>query len=456
MNRFAKIYDLTEGGVWRTMLFYAAPIFFGTLFQSFYTTADAVIVGRFGGKEALAAIESVFTLTRLPVNFFMGIAAGATVLLSRYYGAKKFRDVSDASHAAIWFALVGGTALEILGCAVSPYAIRAVRVPVEISGEAQRYLLIYYAGMAATLVFNVGAGILRSLGNSRQPFVYLAAANFLNVGLDLVFVAGLRLGVVGAALATAISQVFCSCAVMRALMRSDLPCRIALNRLRFDRARLAEIFRLGLPIGVQSALNPISNTVIQTGINAFGVNSIAAWAVCGKLDFLVWSISDAFATAVSTFVAQNIGAKKFGRVKSSIAAGLSMSVIPVAAIGAILYRWGAPLASALVRDQDVIELTALILRFIAPFYAVFVFCDVLPGAIRGMGDTLRPMFVSLFGICLFRVLWILAALPLRPTLLTALACYPLSWALTAVVYAGLLGFGIRMKKPGWESDSARF
>ena len=447
MGRFAKQYDLTAGTVWRTMLFYAAPIFFGTLFQSFYTTADAVIVGRFGGKEALAAIESVFTLTRLPVNFFMGIATGATVLLSRYYGAKQYRDVSEASHAAMWFALAGGTALAILGCALSPAAIRAVQVPSEISGAAQRYLLIYYAGMAASLVFNVGAGIFRALGNSRQPFIYLAAANFLNVGLDLIFVAGLRLGVVGAAAATAISQLFCACAVIRTLTRTELPCRIALNRLRFDRARLAEIFKLGLPIGVQSALNPVSNTVVQTGINAFGVNSIAAWAVCGKLDFLVWSISDAFATAVSTFVAQNIGAKKIGRVKSAIAAGLVMAVLPVAAIGAILYRWGTPLAATLVQDWDVVALTGIILRYIAPFYVVFVFCDVLPGAIRGMGDTFRPMLVSLFGICLFRVVWILIALPVRPTLLTALTCYPLSWAITAAVYAGLLVFRLREAKP---------
>lgn len=438
------------------MLLYAAPIFFGTLFQSFYTTADAVIVGRFGGKEALAAIESVFTLTRLPVNFFMGIATGATVILSRSFGAKRYDDVSAASHAAMWFALFGGTFLAILGCAVSPFAIRMVRVPAAIQDAAQRYLLIYYAGMAASLVFNVGAGILRSLGNSRQPFVYLAAANLINVLLDLILVAALRLGVVGAAAGTAISQVLCAAAVILAIVRSELPCRITLSRLRFDRVRLMEIFKLGLPIGVQSALNPISNTIVQTGINGFGVNSIAAWAVCGKLDFLVWSISDAFATAVSTFVAQNMGAKKDQRVRSSIVAGLCMGVIPVAAISVILYHWGAPLAAVLVQDREVVELTALVLRFIAPFYVIFVVCDVLPGAIRGMGDTLRPMIVGLFGICLFRILWILIALPLRPTLLTALACYPLSWTITALVYAGLAGYRLRLKKPGRSDDPLRY
>lgn len=202
MNASLRKTDLTDGVVWVRMLKYAAPIFSGTLFQSFYTTADAMIVGRYGGKAALAAIESVFTLTRLPVNLFMGIATGATILLSQSYGAKKYREVSEANHTAILFAALGGIVLAILGCVLAPVSIRCVQVPAAIAGDARRYLLIYYAGIAASLVFNVASGILRALGNSRQPFLYLVAANFLNVGLDLLFVAALRLGVVGAAIAT--------------------------------------------------------------------------------------------------------------------------------------------------------------------------------------------------------------------------------------------------------------
>ena len=437
MNAPARKTDLTDGVVWVKMLKYAAPIFSGTLFQSFYTTADAMIVGRYGGKAALAAIESVFTLTRLPANLFMGIATGATILLSQSYGAKKYREVSDASHTAILFAVLGGIVLAILGCVMAPVSIRWVQVPAAIAGDARRYLLVYYAGIAASLVFNVASGILRALGNSRQPFLYLVAANFLNVGLDLLFVAALRLGVVGAAIATVLSQLVCAVLLLMELTRTELPCRIALNRLRFHRSQIASIFRLGLPIGIQSALYPISNTVVQTGINVFGVNSIAARGISGKLDFLIWTISDAFGIAVSTFVAQNVGAEKFGRARSATRAGLGMACLLILTISAVLYLWGEPLATFLVDDLDVIELTGRILRFISPLYVAYVFCDVLAGAIRGQGDTVLPMMVSLLGICLFRVLWIFFVAPIRPTLMTALACYPISWVVTGLMFIGL-------------------
>lgn len=436
MNAPARKTDLTDGVVWVKMLKYAAPIFSGTLFQSFYTTADAMIVGRYGGKAALAAIESVFTLTRLPVNLFMGIATGATILLSQSYGAKKYREVSDASHTAILFAVLGGIVLAILGCVMAPVSIRWVQVPAAIAGDARRYLLVYYAGIAASLVFNVASGILRALGNSRQPFLYLVAANFLNVGLDLLFVAALRLGVVGAAIATVLSQLVCAVLLLMELTRTELPCRIALNRLRFHRSQITSIFRLGLPIGIQSALYPISNTVVQTGINVFGVNSIAAWGISGKLDFLVWTISDAFGISVSTFVAQNVGAEKFGRARSATRAGLGMACLLILTISAVLYLWGEPLAVFLVDDLDVIKLTGRILRFISPLYVAYVFCDVLAGAIRGQGDTVLPMMVSLLGICLFRVLWIFFVAPIRPTLMMALACYPISWVVTALMLIG--------------------
>ena len=252
----------------------------------------------------------------------------------------------------------------------------------------------------------------------------------------LLFVTALRLGVVGAAIATVLSQLVCAVLLLMELTRTELPCRIALNRLRFHRSQITSIFRLGLPIGIQSALYPISNTVVQTGINVFGVNSIAAWGISGKLDFLVWTISDAFGISVSTFVAQNVGAEKFGRARSATRAGLGMACLLILTISAVLYLWGEPLAVFLVDDLDVIELTGWILRFISPLYVAYVFCDVLAGAIRGQGDTVLPMMVSLLGICLFRVLWIFFVAPIRPTLMTALACYPISWVVTALMLIG--------------------
>lgn len=434
MEIISKKYNLTEGIVWKIMLQFAMPIFLGTLFQSLYTTADAIIIGKFAGKGALAAIESVYTLTKLPINFFTGLASGATIIISQYYGAKKNKEVSNASHNAILFAFIGGGILSIIGCIISPIAIKIIHVPNEILNDAQWYIIIYFAGMSVSMLYNVGSGILRALGNSKLPFYFLIVANLLNIILDLVFVVFFHLGVVGVAIATVLSECLSAILVILSLTRTNLSCKIYLKKLRFYKIHILEIFKLGLPIGIQSLLYPLSNTIVQTSINMFGVNSIAAWAVCGKLDFLIWSISDAFCISVSTFVAQNYGAQKYQRTKKGVRVGLIMSIILIGIISFILYFWSNFFAKFLVNDKEVIEITSQIMHFIAPLYIVYVFCDILPGAIRGIGDTFRPMLITLLGTCISRVLWIFLVVSLHPTLITVLACYPVSWGITAFTF----------------------
>lgn len=427
-------YNLTDGKVWKIMLQFAMPIFLGTLFQSLYTTADAIIIGRFAGKEALAAIESVFTLTKMPINFFSGLASGATIIISQYYGAKKNKEVSDASHNAMLFAFVGGAVLTVIGCILSPFAIKTIRVPNEIANDAQWYILIYFSGIVVSMLYNVGAGILRALGNSKTPFYFLIAANFFNVILDLIFVVFLQLGVVGAAIATVLSQCLSAVLVIVSLTKTKLPCKISFKNLRFHKIHVLEIFKLGLPIGIQSALYPLSNTIVQTSINDIGVDSIAAWAVCGKLDFLIWAISDAFCVSVSTFVAQNYGAQKYERARKGVRVGLIMALTSIAVVSCILYFCSGVFAQFLIDDENVILITSQIIHFIAPLYLIYVFCDVLPGAIRGIGDTFRSMLITLLGTCVSRVLWVLFIVPLNPTLITVLSCYPVSWGITAFIY----------------------
>lgn len=427
-------YNLIEGKVWKIMLQFAMPIFLGTLFQSIYTTTDAIIIGKFAGKEALASIESVFTLTKMPVNFFSGLASGATIIISQYYGAKENQKVSDASHNAILFAFFGGTILALLGCILSPFAIKIIRVPDEIIKDAQWYIIIYFSGIVASMLYNVGAGILRALGNSKTPFYFLIVANFLNVVLDLIFVVFFKSGVVGAAIATVLSQCLSAVLVIVSLIKTKLSCKIRFKNLRFHKMHILEIFKLGLPIGIQSTLYPLSNTIIQTRINDIGVDSITAWAICGKLDFLIWAISDAFCISVSTFVAQNYGAKKYKRARKGVRVGLTMALISIALVSCILYFWSGVLAGFLVDDKNVISITSQIMHFIAPLYIIYVFCDVLPGAIRGTGDTFRPMLITLLGTCISRVMWVLFVVPLNPTLITILSSYPLSWGITAFIY----------------------
>lgn len=448
MNGEKAQYDLTEGPIVQKLVKYALPIFFGSLFQSLYTMVDAVILGRFGGKEALAAIESVFSLTRIPINLFLGIGVGTSVILAQAFGARREDDVSRTSHTAVLFSIVGGVGLALVGCFVSPFAIRMIQVPAEIVAEAQLYLLIYYVGMAAALVFNIGAGIFQALGNTHQPFVYLVTANIVNILLDGVFIVLLRWGVVGAAIATGLSQLVCATLVVRALMKTDQPGRITLRKLRIDWRILKRILILGFPTGIQSGMYPFANAIVQTSINSFGVNAIAAWAISGKLDFLIWSVSDAFGVTVSTFVAQNTGAKKTERLKASIKTGVALALAIIVVISVILFFWGETLGSLLVDDADVVALIGAIFRFIALTYWLYVPSEVVSGAIRGMGDTIRPMAVSILSVMVFRVLWVLFAAPLRPTLLMTLACYPLSWFIGALLYAVVLTHHLKMQRIG--------
>lgn len=429
-----KKYDLTDGIVWHKVVLFAMPILFGILLQSLYTTVDAIIIGRFVGKEALAAIESVYTLTKLPVNFFVGLSTGATIIISQYFGAKKLEKVSKACHTAVLFAFVGGLFLSIIAIVIAPFFIDLLKVPAAIYDQALIYVIIFFSGLAASMTYNIGAGIFRALGNSKTPFYFLIIANIINIVLDIVLVAVMGFGVVGAGLATVLSQLICGVLIVIALMRTHLPCKIYFHKLRFHKICLEEFIRLGLPVGIQSTLYPVANMIIQTSINAFGVNSIAAWAVCGKLDFLVWSISDAFCMTISTFVAQNYGAGLYDRSRKGVRIGATIAVLLVGLVSIGLYFWHVPLGRLLVTDSEVIRIMSQIMILFTPLYILYVLGAVMPGAIRGTGESFKPMVITLFGSCLCRVFWILFIVPLRPSLMMVLSCYPISWAITSILY----------------------
>lgn len=425
--------DLTTGNLWQKIWLFVLPIFLGTVFQSFYTIADAVIVGRFSGRDGLAALESVYFLTKLPVNFFTGVASGAAIIISQYFGAKKLDRISAASHTAVLFAFLGGALLSVATCLTAPFFIRLIEVPAEIEQAALTYVLIYFGGMAFSMLYNVVAGILRALGDSRTPFYFLILASVLNVGLDLLFVAVFDWGVTGAAVATLIAQIVCTALIMAFLMKTDLPCKLRLAELRFTGKYLRKIVRLGLPIGVQAIVYPLANIVIQSAINTFGVSSIAAWSVCGKLDFLIWALSDAFYLAISTFVAQNYGAGQYRRMRQGVRVALLMAAGFVLSISAILYFWHIPLGYALVNDAEVITIMSQIIHLFAPLYFLYIFGCVLPGAIQGTGETVTPMILTLIGTCASRILWIYLVLPRYRSFMTVMLCFPVSWALTAVI-----------------------
>ncbi|MFA3904784.1 MATE family efflux transporter [Fusobacterium nucleatum] len=434
MDISLKNNNLTKGKIWKVMLKFVLPIFLGTLFQSLYNTIDVIIVGKFAGKEAVAAIESVLNFQRLPITFFVGLSSGATIIISQYFGANKKEDVSKASHTAILFAMLGGLLLSILSCVFSPFFIKLIKVPEEIFYQAQIYTIICFIGIVASMTYNIGSGILRALGDSKTPFYILIVSNILNIVLDLILVIVFNLGVIGVGMATLISEIVSAILIFIMLIKTNLDCKIYINKLYFYKKYVKEIFRLGLPIGIQSVLYPISNTIIQSSINTFGVNSIAAWAISGKLDFLIWTVSDAFSIAVSTFVAQNYGAKKHQRARDGIKVALSMSMVAIFIISFTLYFYNKPLAYFLIDDKEVVDLTSEVIHLIAPLYFMYVIGDVLSGAIKGIGNTLHPMIINIFGICICRILWVFLIVPLNPTFFMVLYGFIVSWIITALMY----------------------
>jgi putative MATE family efflux protein len=427
--------DLTEGIIWKKLLFFFLPILGGCLFQQLYATADAVIIGRFTGKDGLAAIDAINSLIRLPVNFFTGLSAGAAIIISHYAGGKENEKLSPATHTAVAFAFTGGLVLSAAGVLLSPLCLRLLRVPADIYGYALSYARIYFAGMAPSMTYNIGAGILRAVGNSKTPFYFLIAASIANVVLDLLFVGLFRWHTAGAALATVVSQLLSAVLVMAELSRTDLPCRISWKKIRFHGPVLRKVFRLGLPIGVQSSLYPVANMMIQSNINAFGTTSIAAWAVCGKLDFLIWLTVDSLGSAISTFTAQNYGARLYGRAGRGVGVCALMALIFVLAISAVLYLGCGPLGRLFVKDEEVIALSSRLIRFLAPLYFFYIGGEVLSGAIRGTGETFKPMILTLLGTWACRILWIVFLVPRRPALETVILSYPVSWLLTSVLFA---------------------
>ncbi len=428
--------DLTRGTIWRLILVYCLPILAGNLFQQLYTTVDAIILGQFAGKTGLAAIDSVYSLLKLPVNFFIGLSTGVTILISQYFGAKDEKSLSRTVHTGIGFAAAGGILLSAAGAAFAPQCLNAMQVPEEILGLVLAYVRIYFGGLFLNLLFNIGSGILRAVGDSKTPFYVLVIAGAANIILDLVFVALLKMNAAGAALATVLSQGLSAALIIRALARTEAAYRFDFTRLSFDRTVLKNIFRLGLPIGFQSALFPVANMMVQSSINRTGTDNIAAWALCGKLDFVIWLAADSLTAAVSTFVAQNYGSKDYSRCRSGVRIGTAMTAGIVILFSAVLYLWSEPLGRLFINTNDgnIAETAGGIMQFIAPAYFLYVFGESLSGAIRGTGKSFIPMLITLLTTCVPRILWIVLAVPHSEDIIRILGCYPVSWAVTAAVF----------------------
>ena len=411
--------SITEGVIWKNLLAFFFPILLGTFFQQLYNTADAVIVGKFVGKEALAAVGGATgTLVNLVVGFFVGLSSGATVILSQFYGGRRDREVSQAVHTAAAMSLAGGALFTVLGIVFSPVILRWMGTPADVLVHAEVYVRIYFAGMIPSLIYNVGAGLLRAVGDSRRPLYFLISACMVNIVLDVLL-------------------------VVLTLLRSRQAYRLEPRKIRFYGNLLDRIVRIGFPAGLQSVMYSLSNIIIQASINAFGTDIVAAYTAYGKLDGLYWMMINAFGVSITTFVGQNFGAGKYDRMRRSVRVCLLMTFGATVLMSGFFLLLGEPLYRLFTDDAQVIALGMQILRLLVPTYVTYICIEVLAGAVRGTGDSLIPTLFTLTGVCLLRVAWVMGVAPAYHSLTVVLLSYPITWTITSVLFV------IYYLKGGW-------
>ena len=442
-----KANGITEGSIFGQLLLFFFPILFGTFFQQLYNTADAVVVGRFVGKQALAAVGgTTSTLINLMVGFFVGLSSGATVVISQYYGAKKADKVHWAVHTSVAFSVIGGVLFMAVGLVGARWALTAMHTPEDVMDHAVTYIRIYFLGMVPNLLYNMGAGILRAVGDSRRPLYFLIGSCFVNIILDVVLVAVLRMGVASAALATISSQLFSAILVILCLTRTQDMYKVEWRKIRIDSRMLQRIIRIGIPAGMQSVMYNISNIIIQAGVNNLGTDNVTAWATYGKVDGLYWMMINALGISVTTFVGQNYGARRMDRVRKGAGACMVIGVVLTAIVSTALYFWGYLFIELFTSDPQVQLISQSLIRFMVPTFITYITIEILSGTLRGVGDAWMPLIITGVGVCLVRVIWIIFALPHFNTILAAAFCYPMTWALTSAAFAVYYYFFSSLKR----------
>lgn len=426
---------IIEGVIWKRILVFFFPILLGTLFQQMYNTVDAVIVGRFVGKEALAAVGgSAAQILNLIIGFFVGLSSGATVIVSQFYGADEKDGVSRAVHTGIMIAVAGGALMTIIGLLLAPTLLRWMNTPADTLAESTMYLRIVFLSMIPAMVYNIGSGILRAVGDSKRPLYFLIICCLVNVVLDLVFVLALDMGVVGVAVATSIAQIVSAVLICRSLSRTEDSYRLYFNRLRMDRELLARTVRIGLPAGLQSVMYALSNMIITTTINGFGTSTVAAWVALGKVDGMFWMILSAFGVSITTFVGQNYGARRYDRVRKSISVCTILTLVSSWLFSIVCLLFGRPVFRIFSTEAEVLEIAAKMLLYMSPCYWLFVPIEMLSGSLRGMGNTVIPTVITAMGICVFRTIWMFTVVPVWHEILAITISYPISWILTSAAF----------------------
>jgi putative MATE family efflux protein len=423
---------MTSGVIWKELLLFSIPLLLGNLFQLLYNTVDSIVVGNFVGHQALAAVGASTPLINMLIGFFMGVAAGAGVLVSRFFGARKLEELHIAVHTFVAFTFLFGVLMMVAGITLTPLFLQWMGTPADIMDMAVLYLRIYFLGIIPTMLYNSGAGILQAVGDSRRPLCFLTIASVLNIILDLVFVIQLNMGVAGVAWATLIAQTISCILVAVTLLRSKESYQIIPKKIRIDKPMLMQIVRLGIPSGLQQMIVSFSNVLVMSYVNRFGSAAIAGFSSANKFDNFLGLPVNSFMLAITTFVGQNMGAKQIERVKKGINTCMFMGIGIVIAIGIPAYLFSDLCIRMFSQEADVIYYGSWMMRTLVPFYSILNIAQVLTGAVRGTGNTTVPMLINVFYYCIIRQVFLAVAMMFVNSIVVVFWSYPLTWTLSAV------------------------
>lgn len=448
----AKEMDMLNGSLWDKILLFAIPLAASSIFQQLFNSADVAVVGKFAGDAALAAVGANTFIINLMVNIFVGLSVGANVVVSNAMGESSSRSVSRGVHTSIAVSLICGILLSLVGIAFARVILQAISTPADILDLATLYFRIYFAGMPFIMLYNFCAAILRSKGDTKRPFYVLAVAGVINLVLNIVFVVGFHMDVDGVAIATVFSNVVSSLTLLHFLRHEMGPFKFEFWKLRVTPLILNRIVKVGLPAGLQGAVFSFSNVCIQAAINSLGSTAVAASAVAMNPELIVYFWLASFGHACVTFVGQNFGAKKLNRIRKTVRWGILLAGSSTLALGALVSLFYHPILGIFTNDENTIAMGAYRVYIVIGFEFINVLIDICSGALRGMGSSVLPALICVFGICGVRIFWVFFMFPRYGTFQALMVCYPLSWICTGLVLVGIYMHVIRKTRLAWSKD----
>ena len=428
-----KDVDMTEGNIIRHIISFALPLLIGNIFQQLYNTVDTWVVGNYVSNEAFSAVGTVGPNINMLIGFFMGLSSGAGVVISQYYGAKRFDEVHDTVHTSILMTVILGVAFTGIGLVMTPFMLRLMNTPDNVMPESSAYLTIYFSGILGLMIYNIGSGILRAVGDSQRPFYFLVVCAVLNTVLDLLFVLVFKMGVEGVALATILSQGVSAVLVIITLLRTNTCIKLRLLDLKLNFTMLGKIFKVGIPAAIQMAITSFSNIFVQSYINFFGDNCMSGWTAYAKIDQLLFLPMQSIALASTTFVGQNLGRNLVDRAKEGVKQSLLIAIAATVVLMIPVMLFASPVVAFFNSKPEVVEIGTTLLLWLSPFYVLCSFNQIYSGALRGAGNSRAPMIIMLSSFVVFRQIYLFVMARICNEIIPIAMSYPAGWLLCSTL-----------------------